>query len=225
MISSAPAGTEAKPAMADRDERADTPGELRQFERPSYLDTWGRPSFIVEEYAFKEPLIKKHADVQFWAGNQIGFLTQAAIEELVSRGRSTDEAISALKKNLRGYFHDETTRLLAEHEQPPARDARTAGHLFMRWEAALGVPGEIMVNSPDLFIRRFYDAGDWYRLSSPEVLRVILEGQGEGISKAVDPALRFRLTRIAKAGDAFDEWEIMRIHRSDGQANQSQRSK
>lgn len=190
---------------------ADDQKKLEEWERPRYLDTWGRPNFIVEEYAFKEPLIKKHKDVQFWAGNQIGFLTQAAIEELVSRGRSTEEAIEALKKNLRQYFQQETTELLDEHEVPAAaRDARTAGHLFMRWEAALGVPGEIMVNTPDLFIRRYYDPGDWYQLSSPEVIRVMLEGQGEGISQAVDPALRFRVTRIAKAGDAFDEWEIRR---------------
>lgn len=185
--------------------------KLREFERPAYLDTWGRPSFIVEEYAFKEPLIKKHADVQFWAGNQIGFLTQAAIEELMSRGHAADQAIEALKRHLRSYFREETVKLLEERGVPTeARDARTAGHLFMRWEAALGVAGEIMVNSPDLFIRRFYEPGDWYRLSSPDVIRIMLEGQGEGISTAVHPDLRFRVTNIAKAGDAFDEWEIRR---------------
>ena len=71
---------------------------LRQWSRPSHLDSRKRPAFLVEEHAFGAALLKKHADVQFWAGNQIGFLTQAAIEELTSRGRTQEQAVEALKK-------------------------------------------------------------------------------------------------------------------------------
>jgi hypothetical protein len=192
---------------------------LTQWQRPEYLDTWNRLDFNVEEYAFKTPLIQKHRDVQFWAGNQIGFLTQAAIEELVSRGRSEEEAIDALKKNLREHFRQDAEAFLRQHPlDDKDRHARTIASLVMRWEAALGVAGETMVNTPERFVRRFYDPGDWYRFATPGVVRVMREGEGEGVCLAVNPKFTFRMTRISAGGDPFDEWTV---ERRDGDSSRS----
>jgi hypothetical protein len=186
-----------------------TSEHLSEFERPAYLDEWKKPTFLLEDYSFHTPLIKKHADVQFWAGNQIGFLTQAAIEELTQRGRTLDQAVEALKHDLREHFKTDTESFLKEHPIPERdRNARTIGHLIMKWEAALGVAGEIMVNTPERFVRRFYDPGDWYRLSTAAVIRVMLGGQGEGICLGVNPEYEFSLTRLSAAGDPFDEWMV-----------------
>lgn len=195
--------TSAKTPLARR--------SLKAFERPDYLDRWKKPSFLLEDYAFNTPLIEKHRAVQFWAGNQIGFLTQAAIDELTARGRSTDDAIEALKRDLRDHFRLDTENFLREHPiKDSDRNARTIGHLIERWEAALGVVGETMINTPDRFIRRFYDPGDWYRLATADAIRVMLGGQGEGICLGVNPKFAFRLTRISASGDSVDEWMVER---------------
>lgn len=192
--------------------------QLKQLVRPSYLDTWRRLDFNVEEYAFKTPLIQKHRDVQFWAGNQIGFLTQAALEELRSRGRSEEAAIEALKKYLREHFRRDAEEFLSQHPvSKKDRHARTIASLIMRWEAALGVAGETMINTPHRYLRRFYDPGDWYRFSTPQVIRVVREGEGEGVCLAVNSEFTFRMNRMSAAGDPFDEWVVEQR----GDANES----
>jgi hypothetical protein len=186
-------------------------GGLKQWPRPEHLDRWTKPPFLLEEYAFKSPLIQKHGDVQFWAGNQIGFLAQAALEEIISRGRSEDEAIDALKRRLREHFRQDAESYLREHPiQDTDRHARTIASLILRWEAALGVAGETMINSPELYVRRFYSPGDWYRFMTPQVVRIVREGEGEGVCLAVDPNYAFRMTRISAGGDPFDEWVVGR---------------
>ncbi|HZD67654.1 MAG TPA: hypothetical protein VFA45_01640 [Actinomycetes bacterium] len=187
----------------------------RQWHRPSYLDDWSKPAFLLEEYAFTEPLLQKHRDVQFWAGNQIGFLTEAAIEELASRGRSLEQVVEALKKGLRSHFRADTEQFLQRHPIAASdRNARTIGHLIMRWEAALGVAGEIMINTPDRFLRRFYDPGSWYKFATPAVIEIIRGGEGEGVCQAVNRDFTFRMNRISAAGDPFDEWVVERVDQS-----------
>jgi hypothetical protein len=195
---------------------------LQQWSRPEWLDRWRKPPYVVEEYAFNTPLIVKHRDVQFWAGNQIAFLTQAAIDELVSREMPLGEVEERLKAQLKEHFRRDALAFL--EERPPGSweaNARTAGHLFMRWEGALGVAGEIMVNTPERFLRRFYDPGDWYRFASPAAARVMLCGVGEGIASAVRPDLTYRVNRLSCAGDPFDEWVIEpKDETSDGRGGQ-----
>jgi hypothetical protein len=213
-------GPEAPPGEKGKPVESEEVFGLQQWPRPEWLDRWRKPPYLVEEYAFNSPVIVKHRDVQFWAGNQIAFLTEAAIAELVSRGLAPEDVVERLKRHLRAHFEKDALEFL--EGRPPGsweRNARTAGHLVMRWEAALGVSGEIMVNTPDRFLRRFYDPGDWYRFASPAVARVMLCGVGEGIASAVRPDLTYRLNRLSCAGSPFDEWVIERKdERSDGRS-------
>jgi hypothetical protein len=181
----------------------------RQWERPSYLDRWGPPRFANEEYLFREPMIRKHQDALVWAGMQIAFLTQAALDELEAMGMSQEEAGERLKARLREARREEAEHFVEEQQIPPEeRDARLIGHLIMQWEAALGVSGEIMVNTPDRFLRRFYGGEPWDRHLSALILD-IMGAEGEGFAQGVSGGrLTFRTNRYSCGGDPFDEWVV-----------------
>jgi hypothetical protein len=189
--------------------RASTKGALRQWERPEYLDRWGPPAFKNEEYLFREPMLKKHYDAMTWAGVQIALLTQAAIDEMEDLGVPKDEVIARLKKRLREGRRREGERFVKERKIPPReRDARLIGHLIMQWEAALGVSGEIMVNTPTRFLRRFYGGKPWDDHLSATILD-IMGAEGEGLAQGISGGkLTFRTNRYSCGGDAFDEWVV-----------------
>jgi hypothetical protein len=184
----------------------------RQWERPRYLDTWGPPPFYNERYLFQEPTVKKHHDALVWAGMQIAFLTQAALDELEAMGMSADDAADRLKKRLREARRAEAEKFIEEQGIPEdQRDARLIGHLIMQWEAALGVSGEIMINTPDRFLRRFYGGGPWDSQLSALILD-IMGAEGEGFAQGVSGGrLTFRTNRYSCGGDAFDEWVVERV--------------
>jgi hypothetical protein len=180
----------------------------RQWKRPGYLDTWGIPPFQNERYLFSEPMIKKHHDALLWAGMQIGFLMEAAIEVIVDLGGSKAEGMELLKKKLRDARRKEAEQLVKERNIPQEdRNARTIGHLIMQWEAALGVSGEIMINTPERFLRRFYGGDPWDRHLNALILD-IMGAEGEGLAQGINPKLTFRTNRYSCGGDAFDEWVV-----------------
>jgi hypothetical protein len=181
----------------------------RQWERPAYLDSWGPPPVQNERYLFREPMITKHHDALVWAGMQIGFLTQAALDELEAMGVAPEDAAERLKKRLRDARREEAERFVEERGIPEdQRDARLIGHLIMQWEAALGVSGEIMINTPDRFLRRFYGGDPWDAHLSALILD-IMGAEGEGFAQGVSGGrLTFRTNRYSCGGDPFDEWVV-----------------
>ncbi len=182
--------------------------KLKQWERPKYLDEWGPPPFQNEKYLFEEPMIKKHHDALVWAGMQIGFLMEAALEVLEEVGVPKAEAAEKLKSKLREARRKEAEELVREKNIPPEeRNARTIGHLIMQWEAALGVSGEIMINTPTRFLRRFYGGDPWDRHLTALILD-IMGAEGEGLAQGINPKLTFRTNRYSCGGDAFDEWVV-----------------
>lgn len=188
----------------------DTTKGLKQWPRPRHLDEWGPPPFKNEQYLFESSMHQKLHDALEWAGNQIGFLTRAALEELKALGVSQEQAVEGLKKELREFRRKEGEEWVKKHDVPLAqRDARLLGHLIVRWEAALGVPGEIMVNTPDRFVRRFYKAEPWYKYMSPEVLSVMDAGP-EGLIAGINPEFVFHRDKAKAAGDKFDQWTVER---------------
>lgn len=188
------------------------PGQrLTQWERPSYLDEWGPPPFVNERYLFEEDMIRKHFDLRDWAGRQIAFIMQAAIDEIQELGLTVAEAREALMKRLRDGRRDEMEEHLKEDPIPEdRRDARTIGHGIMTFEGPLGVAGEIMINTPDRFLRRFYGGDPWDRHLTALILD-IMGAEGEGYAAAINPAFTFRTNRYSCGGDEFDEWVIERV--------------
>lgn len=182
---------------------------LRQWERPGYLDAWGPPRFQNERYLFDEPMIRKHHDTRVWAGMQIAFLTQACLDELEEMGVAPEEAAERLKVRLREARRIEAEQFVEDNNIPPEeRDARLIGHLIMQWEAALGVSGEIMINTPTRFLRRFYGGDPWDRHLSALILD-IMGAEGEGFAQGVSGGtLTFRTNRYSCGGDPFDEWVV-----------------
>jgi hypothetical protein len=181
---------------------------VKHWQRPSYLDSWGRPPFENERYLFSESLVQKHHDALEWAGMQIGFLMEAALNEFESLGISKQEAAEKLKKRLREERRKEAEEFIRQNDVPlEARDARYIGHLIMRWEAALGVSGEVMINTPTRFLRRFYGGDPWDRHLTGLILD-IMGAEGEGLSQGINPNLIFRTNRYSCAGDEFDEWVV-----------------
>jgi hypothetical protein len=83
---------------------------VKHWERPSYLDTWGPPKFQNERYLFREPDSRKHYDALIWAGNQIAFLMQAALDVLAEHGISEEEASEKLRLRLREARREEAGR-------------------------------------------------------------------------------------------------------------------
>jgi hypothetical protein len=80
----------------------------------------------------------------------------------------------------------------------------------MQWEAALGVSGEIMINTPECFLRRFYGGDPWDRHLSPLILD-IMGAEGEGLAAGISgERLTFRTNRYSCGGDPFDEWVVER---------------
>lgn len=188
---------------------ADDADRPRQWQRPDYLDRWGPPPFKNEEYLFREPMLKKHHDAMTWAGVQIALLTQAAIDEMESLGLPQAEVIDRLKRRLREGRRREGERFVEEKGIPPEqRDARLIGHLIMQWEGALGVSGEIMINTPDRFLRRFYGGNPWDEHLSATILD-IMGAEGEGLAQGISGGrLTFRTNRYSCGGDPFDEWVV-----------------
>lgn len=188
---------------------ADESSALREWQRPAYLDSWGPPPFQNERYLFSEPTVKKHYDALVWAGMQIAFLSQAALDELESAGVAPERAAEGLKTRLRDARRAEAERLVEEQAIPEdQRDARFIGHLIMQWEAALGVSGEIMINTPDRFLRRFYGGDPWDARLSALILD-IMGAEGEGFAQGISGGrLTFRTNRYSCGGDAFDEWVV-----------------
>jgi hypothetical protein len=182
---------------------------MRHMERPRYLDSWGPPFFKNEQYLFRETMLTKHQDAMKWAGVQIALLTQAAIDEMETLGLKQEEIIDRLKSRLREGRRREGEAFVKEHSIPPdQRDARLIGHLIMRWEAALGVAGEIMINTPTRFLRRFYGGRPWDDHLSATILD-IMGAEGEGLSQGISGGkLTFRTNRYSCGGDAFDEWVV-----------------
>ena len=182
---------------------------LKQWDRPGYLDEWGPPPFKNEEYLFRQPMLQKHFDAMTWAGIQIALLTQAALDTLEETGISAEEAAERLKERLRDGRRIEGKKFVEENNIPPEqRDARLIGHLIMKWEAALGVSGEIMINTPTRFLRRFYGGKPWDDHLSALILDV-MGAEGEGLAQGIsDGRLTFRTNRYSCGGDAFDEWVI-----------------
>jgi hypothetical protein len=182
---------------------------LRQWKRPEYLDRWGPPPFKNEEYLFREPMLQKHYDGMTWAGIQIALLTQAALDELEAHGLSAEEAAEKLKARLRDGRRIEGERFVKKNKISPAdRDARLIGHLIMKWEAALGVAGEIMINTPTRFLRRFYGGKPWDDHLSALILD-IMGAEGEGLAQGISGGkLTFRTNRYTCGGDRFDEWVV-----------------
>lgn len=182
---------------------------LRQWERPAYLDEWGPPPFKNEEYLFRQPMLQKHFDAMTWAGIQIALLTQAALDTLEETGISAEEAAAKLKERLRDGRRIEGEKFVEENNIPPEQcDARLIGHLIMKWEAALGVSGEIMINTPTRFLRRFYGGKPWDDHLSALILD-IMGAEGEGLAQGIsDGRLTFRTNRYSCGGDPFDEWVI-----------------
>lgn len=198
--------------MSDEQTRGGTAGEageLRQWERPEYLDRWGPPPFQNEKYLFEEPMLKKHYDAREWAGMQIAWLTQAALDELESMGVSPEAASKNFKARLREARRKEAEDFLKEHSIPEEdRDARLIGHLIMQWEAALGVSGETMINTPTRFLRRFYGGDPWDQHLSALILD-IMGAEGEGTAQGISGgSLTFRTNRYSCGGDPFDEWTV-----------------
>lgn len=183
--------------------------DIKRWERPSYLDTWGKPRFENERYLFDEPMIKKHHDALVWAGMQIAFLTQAALDEFEVMGVPAQNVTDRLKARLRDARRVEAEKFMEEQQIPPEeRDARLIGHMIMQWEAALGVSGEIMINTPDRFLRRFYGGDPWDAHLSALILD-IMGAEGEGFALGVSGGrLTFRTNRYSCGGDAFDEWVV-----------------
>jgi len=182
--------------------------QLKQWKRPEYLDKWGKPPFENEKYLFEESLLKKHRDALEWAGIQIGHLMQAALEEMEALGISKKDAAERLKRRLREARRKEAEEWVRQNNIPEEeRNARTIGHLIMRWEAALGVSGEIMINTPERFLRRFYGGDPWDRHLTALILD-IMGAEGEGLAQGINPKLTFRTNRYTCGGDAFDEWVV-----------------
>jgi hypothetical protein len=195
----------------DRDAMAKSSETLNQWERPPYLDAWGPPPFLNERYLFEEDTMRKHYDLRDWAGRQIAFIMQAALDELGELGLSTGEARSVLMKRLRDGRRQEMEEHLKEHPIPKdQRDARAIAHSMMIFEACLGVAGEIMVNTPDRFLRRFYGGDPWDRHLTALILD-IMGAEGEGFAQAINPEFIFRTNRYSCGGDEFDEWTIERL--------------
>jgi hypothetical protein len=184
------------------------PGKPKQWKRPDYLDSWGPPYFQNEQYLFREPMIKKHYDAMTWAGNQIGFLMQAAIEAIVETGGSKAKAMDLLKSKLREARKKEAQALMEEKKIPmEERNARLIANMCLQWEAALGVSGEVMINTPERYLRRFYGGDPWDKHLNGLILE-IMGAEGEGMAQGINPKLTFRTNRYSCAGDPFDEWVI-----------------
>ena len=182
--------------------------KLKQWDRPGYLDSWGPPPFQNERYLFRETMLQKHYDALVWAGNQIAFLMQAALDVLVENGIPLEEASEKVRLKLREARRIEAEAWVRENNVPPEqRDARTIGHLIMRWEAALGVSGEIMINTPTRFLRRFYGGEPWDSHLTALILD-IMGAEGEGLAQGINPNLTFRTNRYSCGGDSFDEWVV-----------------
>lgn len=180
----------------------------KHWKRPEYLDKWGPPAFQNEKYLFSESMITKHKDALEWAGMQIGYLMQAAIEVIAELGGDKREAVERLKSKLRDARKKEAEEMVREGRIPPdERNARTIGHLIMKWEAALGVSGEVMINTPERFLRRFYGGDPWDRHLNALILDV-MGAEGEGLAQGINPSLTFRTNRFSCGGDAFDEWVV-----------------
>lgn len=182
--------------------------EPKGWDNPNYMEDWGEPPFLNEEYLFADNWQQKHHDACEWAGNQIGFLMQAALDLFEEHGISRQEASEKLRTKLREARKKEAEQLVRELDMPPEeRNARTVGHLIMRWEAALGVAGEIMVNTPTRFLRRFYGGDPWDRHLTALILD-IMGAEGEGLAQGINPRLVFRTNRFSCGGDPFDEWVV-----------------
>jgi len=182
--------------------------DLKHWERPAYLDNWGPPPFQNERYLFHETMLKKHYDALVWAGNQIAFLMQAALDVLVENGIPLEEASDKVRLKLREARRKEAEEWVRENNVPlEQRDARTIGHMIMQWEAALGVSGEIMVNTPTRFLRRFYGGEPWDNHLTALILD-IMGAEGEGLAQGINPKLTFRTNRYSCGGDPFDEWVV-----------------
>lgn len=182
--------------------------ELKQWNRPAYLDKWGKPPFENEKYLFHETMYKKHHDTLTWAGMQIGYLMQAALDIFEEMGIPKEEAAEKLKKNLREARKKESEEFVHKKNIPKEeRNARTIGHLIMQWEAALGVSGEIMINTPTRFLRRFYGGDPWDKKLTALILD-IMGAEGEGLAQGINPNLIFRTNRYSCGGDKFDEWVV-----------------
>jgi hypothetical protein len=182
---------------------------LKQWKRPEYLDRWEPPPFKNEEYLFRESLLTKHYDGMTWAGTQIALLSQAALDELEAHGLTADQAAEKLKARLREGRRVEGEQFVRKNKiRPQDRDARLIGHLIMRWEAALGVAGEIMINTPTRFLRRFYGGKPWDDHLSALILD-IMGAEGEGLAQGISGGkLTFRTNRYSCGGDPFDEWVV-----------------
>ncbi|HZD67653.1 MAG TPA: hypothetical protein VFA45_01635 [Actinomycetes bacterium] len=182
-----------------------------RWERPAYLDEWGPPPFLNERYLFEEDMMRKHFDLRDWAGRQIAFIMQAALDELAELGVPVSEAREALMRRLRdGRRQEMEEQLRAQPIPDDQRDARAIGHGVTTFEACLGVPGETMINTPDRFLRRFYGGDPWDRHLTALILD-IMGAEGEGYAAAVNPAFTFRTNRFSCGGDEFDEWTIERV--------------
>lgn len=182
----------------------------KHWERPSYLDTWGPPKFQNEKYLFREPTIKKHYDALVWAGNQIAFLMQASIDVLVDNGVPEGEASEKLRLRLREARRKEAAEFVHKNKlKPEDIDARTiATEGILPWEAALGVSGEVMVNTPTRYLRRFYGGDPWDQHLSALILD-IMGAEGEGMAQGMSGGrLTFRTNRFSCGGDPFDEWVV-----------------
>lgn len=181
---------------------------MEQWERPAYLDEWGPPVFNAEAYLFREDMMRKHYDLREWAGRQIAFIMQAALDELTELGVSTGEARAALMRRLREGRKQEMEEELAQNPLPAdQRDARAIGHSVTIFEGALGVPGETIISTPTRYLRRFYGGDPWDRHLTALILD-IMGAEGEGFAAAVNPQLTFRTNRYSCGGDEFDEWVI-----------------
>jgi hypothetical protein len=188
-----------------------TPEALGEWQRPPYLDEWGPPIFSNERYLFAEDMMVKHFDLRDWAGRQIGFIMSAAISELEKLGLSTYDARAALMRRLRDGRKKEMEETLKKAPIPDdQRDARAIAHSMMIFEACLGVMGEIMINTPDRFLRRFYGGDPWDRHLTALILD-IMGAEGEGFAAAINPRYTFRTNRYSCGGDEFDEWTIESI--------------
>jgi hypothetical protein len=183
---------------------------IKHWERPSYLDTWGPPKFQNERYLFREPDRKKHYDALVWAGNQIAFLMQAALDVLGEHGIPEEEASEKLRLRLREARREEAEEFVRKNKlKPEDLDARTiATEGILPWEAALGVSGEVMINTPTRYLRRFYGGDPWDQHLSALILD-IMGAEGEGMAQGMSGGrLTFRTNRFSCGGDPFDEWVV-----------------
>lgn len=143
-----------------------------------------------------------------WTAHHIAYIMQSAIDALKDIGVSDEDARESLMKRLRDQRRKEVQEWLSENPLPEGeRDARTAGLLIMQWEAALGVDGEIMVNTPERFVRRFYGGDPWSRHLTG-LINDIMGAEAEGFAQGVNPKLTFRTNRMSWIGDPYDEWVI-----------------